>query len=94
MISTGPSAESPPYQILATPRGQRAVDRCPAIVKESAKTLAQDPRRTGALKMVGGDEWLLRIGDYRIIYLIDDSTHTVTVLFAGHRRDVYLEWDR
>jgi mRNA interferase RelE/StbE len=63
-------------------------------VKEPAKKLAQNPRPPGAIKLAGGDELRLRVGDYRIIYVIDDAARTVTVVFAGHRRDVYLEWDR
>ncbi|CAN5545355.1 hypothetical protein BH24DEI1_BH24DEI1_16410 [soil metagenome] len=31
----------------------------------------------------------LRLGDYRIIYTLDDSTRTLDVLFIRHRRDVY-----
>lgn len=31
----------------------------------------------------------LRIGDYRVIYTVDDETRLVTVAVAGHRREVY-----
>ena len=34
--------------------------------------------------------WLrVRVGDYRIIYDVDDTTRTVTVAVVGHRREVY-----
>ena len=33
--------------------------------------------------------WRIRAGDYRIIYEIFDDELTVTVVRAGHRRDVY-----
>lgn len=36
----------------------------------------------------------LRIGDYRIIYAIDDEAKKVTVVLAGHRRDIYRELGR
>jgi mRNA interferase RelE/StbE len=29
------------------------------------------------------------VGDYRVIYDIDDTQQVVTVLHIGHRRDVY-----
>jgi mRNA interferase RelE/StbE len=40
-----------------------------------------------------GEEWRgcfrYRVGDYRIIYLLDRSARELTVLRVGHRRDVY-----
>lgn len=40
-----------------------------------------------------GEEWAgcfrYRLGDYRIIYLLDRSAHRLVVLKVGHRRDVY-----
>jgi len=35
--------------------------------------------------------WLLQIGDYRVIYDVDDEAQLVTVYKIGHRRDVYRE---
>jgi mRNA interferase RelE/StbE len=41
--------------------------------------------------MLKGTEksWRVRVGDYRLIYEIDDSLKTVTVIKIGHRSDVY-----
>jgi mRNA interferase RelE/StbE len=33
----------------------------------------------------------VRVGDYRIIYDIDDGVLTVLVLDLGHRREIYRE---
>jgi mRNA interferase RelE/StbE len=33
--------------------------------------------------------WRIRVGDFRVIYEIDDDQRAVTVLRIGHRRDVY-----
>jgi mRNA-degrading endonuclease RelE of RelBE toxin-antitoxin system len=33
--------------------------------------------------------WRIRVGDYRVIYGIDDTAHAVLVLHVGHRRDIY-----
>lgn len=35
------------------------------------------------------DYWRLRVGDYRIIYLIKNEIVTVTVIYAGHSKEVY-----
>jgi len=33
--------------------------------------------------------WRIRVGDYRIVYAIDDQRRVVRVAAVGHRRDVY-----
>jgi mRNA interferase RelE/StbE len=52
--------------------------------------LQGDPRPHGAKKLAGEQTaWRLRIGDYRVIYDVFDTKLTVTVVRAGHRREVY-----
>lgn len=51
--------------------------------------LAGDPR-AGATKLRGADDvWRVRVGDYRILYRIEDDRLVVLVVRIGHRRDVY-----
>jgi len=35
------------------------------------------------------NEWCIRVGDYRVLYLIDDEKRSVQVTRVGYRRDVY-----
>jgi mRNA interferase RelE/StbE len=58
-------------------------------IKASVFALGYDPRPPGCLKLTGRPGWRIRVGDYRIIYEIDDSNGTVTVLDVGNRRDIY-----
>ena len=52
--------------------------------------MAAVPRPPGCKKLKGGDnEWRIRIGDYRIVYVVDDSAKTVDVTRIAHRREVY-----
>lgn len=53
--------------------------------------LALDPRPPGAKMLRGGDRglWRVRVGDYRVVYTIDDGRLVVLVLRLGHRREVY-----
>jgi mRNA interferase RelE/StbE len=52
--------------------------------------LALVPRPLGCKKLVGGqNEWRIRVGDYRIVYEIDDKTKTVQITRIAHRREVY-----
>lgn len=54
------------------------------------EALKANPRPPGvkALKN-GGGRLRLRIGDYRIIYRIEDDRLVVVVVKVGHRRDIY-----
>jgi mRNA interferase RelE/StbE len=59
-------------------------------VIERIQTLSSDPRAEGSEKLAGyTDRYRIRQGQYRIIYLIDDKVHEVTIFKVGHRKDVY-----
>jgi mRNA interferase RelE/StbE len=58
-------------------------------VKASIFALGNEPRPQGCLKLTGRPGWRIRVGDYRIVYEIDDPKETVTVLDVGNRRDIY-----
>ena len=58
------------------------------IVKR-IQSLAVDPRTTGSEKLAGYDgRYRVRKGQYRIVCLIDDERHEVTIFKIGHRREV------
>ena len=81
------------YALLILPRAQKqlaalpksAYDRCKAAILR----LVESPRPRGSLKLTGRDGRRVRVGDYRIVYEIDDHAHSVTILDVGHRRDIY-----
>lgn len=41
------------------------------------------------MKMTGREAYRIRVGDYRILYQIDDAVRVVAVEQIGHRREVY-----
>lgn len=51
--------------------------------------LGEDPRPPGAKALHGRSGLRVRVGNYRIIYTIDDGVLLVVVITLGHRRDVY-----
>lgn len=54
------------------------------------EALARDPRPAGARKLRGEQRlWRIRVGDYRVVYSIDDQQHVVDIARVRHRRDVY-----
>jgi mRNA interferase RelE/StbE len=57
---------------------------------DAIEALSDDPRPHGCRKLAGtSDRYRIRVGDYRIIYSVDDGKVTVLVLVIGHRREVY-----
>ena len=61
-----------------------------AVVEFLAGPLAESPRRVGkALRFELEGSYSARRGEYRVVYVIDEATATVTVTRISHRRDVY-----
>ena len=57
------------------------------------KNLSTQPRPEGCKKLKSQTEdlWRIRVGDYRVIYSIDDTVSIVDIRRVGHRRDIYLK---
>lgn len=52
--------------------------------------LADDPRPAGCKKLVGSQrDWRIRVGEYRVLFEIDDTEQIVRVMRVRHRRDAY-----
>ena len=52
--------------------------------------LGSNPRPAGCRKLEGADDlWRIRIGEYRVIYSVDDSHRVVDVSGVRHRSDAY-----
>jgi len=82
------------YHVALTASAEKELHRLPAKVvariMPRLEHLASAPRPPGCKKLKGGDkEWRIRAGDYRIVYVIDDTARTVDVTRIAHRREVY-----
>jgi mRNA interferase RelE/StbE len=52
--------------------------------------LAAQPRPAGCKKLKGGQNlWRIRVGDYRVIYSLNDARQTVDVIAVRHRSEAY-----
>ena len=51
--------------------------------------LREDPRPSGCMRLSGADGYRIRQGDWRVIYLVDDTACRVDVIKIGNRREVY-----
>jgi len=51
--------------------------------------LALEPRPAGVVRLAGSDDYRIRVGDYRIVYAVDDGDRVVIIARIAHRREVY-----
>ncbi|MBG0744843.1 MAG: type II toxin-antitoxin system RelE/ParE family toxin [Cylindrospermopsis raciborskii KL1] len=82
------------YKIIITKSIQKQLDNLPSNIQdrvyEKISQLAEEPRPDGVAKLKGYDnEYRIRIGDYRLVYEIQDDKLIVLILQCKHRRDVY-----
>ena len=81
------------YSVFILPRAKKEFSALPKPeyekVKQAMLALDTNPRPANCSKLTGRDGWRIRVGNYRLIYTIDDKARIVTVLHIGHRRDVY-----
>jgi mRNA interferase RelE/StbE len=65
----------------------------PSIVRrlmQRIEALATIPRPSGVARLQGHKNlWRIRIGDYRVIYSIDDAARNIDVSVVRHRSDAY-----
>lgn len=81
------------YTVSISPRASRSLSRIPnpdhGRITAAIDNLANDPRPPGAKKLVGRAGWRIRVGNYRVIYTIDDEELTVTIVDVGTRGSIY-----
>lgn len=82
-----------PYTIKLKRSAEKDLERLPLRIHdkiiEHLVSLKEDPLPVGARKLQGRDGYRIRVGDYRILYIIDDTKRKVEVLSVAHRKEVY-----
>ena len=82
------------YTVTVSNQAQRDLGKLPAHILDAIEPmlngLGDNPRPAGCKKLKGTEHtWRTRSRDYRILYEIDDSTKTVTIIKVGHRKEIY-----
>lgn len=81
------------YAVFVEARADRELGKLPGAVQgrvdPAIDALADDPRPRGSRKLQGAESYRIRVGDYRIIYAVDDEARRVDVLAVAHRREAY-----
>jgi mRNA interferase RelE/StbE len=81
------------YEVLLKASAEHELERLTARVHDRVVKrlllLANEPRPAGSKKLHGLEACRVRVGDYRVLYEIDDRRRIVTIYSVGHRREVY-----
>jgi mRNA interferase RelE/StbE len=82
------------YRVVLTSSAEKELKRLQASViariLPRIENLSSNPRPAGCKKLKGGDaEWRIRVGDYRVVYTIDDTKLLVEATRVRHRSAVY-----
>lgn len=88
-----------PYSVEIRPAAQRQIKKLPREVQAKVLTrltaLAEDPKPSGAEALQGPqDLYRVRVGQYRVLYEVQEQVLMVLVVRVGHRREVYQQLSR
>jgi mRNA interferase RelE/StbE len=53
------------------------------------QNLSEDPHPVGSIKISNQEKYRLRIGNYRVLYKVEDNILTIFIIKVGHRKDIY-----
>ena len=81
------------YRVLLEEKVHKSIAELPPAIAtriyRALASLQQSPRPFGVLKLTDQEGYRLRIGDYRILYEINDTEKLVTVYRIKHRKEAY-----
>jgi mRNA interferase RelE/StbE len=82
------------YTIELTRSAEKELDALPkkilTKIAEQLDELEENPRPIGYIQLKGSDKlFRVRVGDYRIIYAIDDDAKIVDIRAIANRKDAY-----
>ena len=81
------------YDIFVLPPAQKDLDRLETStfrrVIEKIRGLAREAHPPGCLKLTDEEGYRIRVGDYRVLYRIDDPMRRIYIYRIKHRKSVY-----
>ena len=88
------SVEEMAYRIEVTPRAQKDLRALPKResqrIARQIDALKTDPRPTGCKKLKGREDFYrVRVGDYRVVYRIQDDILLILIVRVGDRKEIY-----
>ncbi len=81
------------YKVIIENKAIKEIERLDREILDRVikviQSLKQNPRPLEVKKLFAEDGWRIRIGDYRVLYTIDDKQKLITIYRVKHRKEVY-----
>ena len=83
------------YDVKVLPSAAKDLRRLPndmvSRLHSTLGNLREQPRPVGSQKLVNvhPETWRVRVGDWRVLYRVNDELKMVYVVTVAHRREVY-----
>ena len=81
------------YVVKLKRSAEKELEKLPTGVHDKIRSilraLKESPRPRNSKKLHGREGWRIRVGDYRILYLIHEPTENIEVVSVAHRKEVY-----
>lgn len=81
------------YQVLLKRSAEKELSRLPVVIHDRIVAqliaLQDNPRPARVRKLRGREGYRLRVGDYRVLFVINDTDQQIDVFSVAHRREVY-----
>ena len=82
-----------PYAVYLKRSAEKELDRLPVEVHDRIVkrliSLRNNPRPPGTKKLFGREGYRIRVGNYRILYIINEKEKKVEIVSVAHRKEVY-----
>jgi mRNA interferase RelE/StbE len=81
------------YQIYFERTAEKKLLSIPPLIRKriisKILALADNPRPKGCMKLTNFEDYRIRIGDYRVIYTIEDKLLKIVIIKVDHRKQIY-----
>jgi len=81
------------YKIQVKKSAEKELGKIPKIellkILDKIKSLADDPHPAGSIKLTNQEKYRIRVGNYRILYKVEENILTVFIVKVGHRKYIY-----
>ena len=84
------------YSVAFARSARKELEKLPSSaadrIVDRIEGLATIPRPSGAVKLKGNKTlWRIRVGEYRVIYSIDDAARAIDISAVRNRKDAYCD---
>jgi mRNA interferase RelE/StbE len=81
------------YKIVLSNIAKKALDKLPDSIylriDKMIQKLKENPRPIGSIKLSGEEAYRIKVGDYRIVYAINDNIVEIYIFNVAHRKEIY-----